>query len=113
MKRRSVCVGDTVYVIAGNDRGKQGKVLSCLWEKNKVVVEGINVRTKNIKRNQENPKGKRISIEAPIHVSNVRLSINGAPAKLSVKVTENGRELWNKSSDGTSTLYRLVKGKKG
>ncbi|AFS24386.1 MULTISPECIES: 50S ribosomal protein L24 [Chlamydia] len=113
MKRRSVCVGDTVYVLAGNDKGKQGKVLSCLREKNKVVVEGVNVRTKNIKRSQENPKGKRISIEAPIHISNVRLSIDGAPAKLSVKVTENGRELWNKSPDGTSKLYRSVKERKG
>lgn len=112
MKRR-ICVGDTVYVIAGNDKGKQGKVLSYLREKNKVVVEGINVRTKNIKRNQENPKGKRISIEAPIHASNVRLSINGERAKLSVKNTENGRELWNTASDGTSSLHRLVKGKKG
>lgn len=44
MKRRSVCVGDTVYVLAGNDKGKQGKVLRCL--KDKVVVEGINVRVK-------------------------------------------------------------------
>ena len=74
MKRRSVCVGDTVYVLAGNDKGKQGKVLRCL--KDKVVVEGVNVRVKNIKRSQENPKGKRINIEAPLHISNVRLSID-------------------------------------
>lgn len=113
MKRRSVCVGDTVQVISGNDKGKQGKVLSCLRDKDRVVVEGVNVRVKNIKRSQEHPKGKRINIEAPIHVSNVRLSINGERAKLSVKVTEQGRELWNTAPDGTSSLYRLVKGKKG
>ncbi|ANG66175.1 50S ribosomal protein L24 [Chlamydia gallinacea] len=112
MKRR-ICVGDTVYILAGNDKGKQGKVLSYLKQQNKVVVEGINVRTKNIKRTQENPKGKRISIEAPIHISNVCLSINGARAKLSVKNAEKGRELWNTTADGTSSLYRLVKGKKG
>ncbi|EPP34649.1 ribosomal protein L24 [Chlamydia ibidis] len=113
MKRRSICVGDTVHVITGNDKGKQGKVLSFIKEKDKVVVEGVNVRTKNIKRSQENPKGKRISIEAPIHISNVRLSINGAPAKLVVKNTEKGRELWNKAPDGTVALYRLVKERKG
>ncbi|AHK63753.1 hypothetical protein BOKEGFJH_00878 [Chlamydia avium] len=112
MKRR-ICVGDTVYITAGNDKGKLGKVLSCLKGKDKVVVEGINVRTKNIKRSQDNPKGKRISIEAPIHISNVCLSINGSRAKLSVKSAENGRELWNTAPDGTSSLYRLVKDKKG
>lgn len=111
MKRRSVCVGDTVYVLAGNDKGKQGKVLRCL--KDKVVVEGINVRVKNIKRSQENPKGKRINIEAPLHISNVRLSIDNQPARLFVKVAEKGRELWNKHSDGSSSLYRLVRERKG
>lgn len=111
MKRRSVCVGDTVYVLAGNDKGKSGKVLKCL--DNKVVVEGINVRVKNLKRSQENPKGKRISVEAPIHISNVRLSIGGERAKLSVKVTEEGRELWNTARDGSSSLYRKVKERKG
>ena len=110
MKRRSVCVGDTVYVLAGNDKGKQGKVLRCL--KDKVVVEGVNVRV-NIKRSQENPKGKRINIEAPLHISNVRLSIDNEPARLFVKVTEKGRELWNKRSDGSSSLYRLVRERKG
>ena len=111
MKRRSVCVGDTVYVLAGNDKGKQGQVLRCL--KDKVVVEGVNVRVKNIKRSQENPKGKRINIEAPLHISNVRLSIDNQPARLFVKVTEKGRELWNKRSDGSSSLYRLVRERKG
>lgn len=111
MKRRSVCVGDTVYILAGNDKGKQGKVVSCL--KDKVVVEGVNVRVKNLKRSQENPKGKRISVEAPIHISNVRLSINGERAKLFVKRSEKGRELWNKSSDGSSSLYRVVKERRG
>lgn len=113
MKRRDIRVGDTVYVISGNDKGKTGKVLSFVKEKEKVVVEGVNVRTKNLKRSQENPKGKRISTEAPIHISNVRLSINGERAKLFVKETESGRELWHNSSDGSSVLYRLVKGKKG
>ena len=81
--------------------------------KDKVVVEGVNVRVKNIKRSQENPKGKRINIEAPLHISNVRLSIDNQPARLFVKVTEKGRELWNKRSDGSSSLYRLVRERKG
>ncbi|AEB41407.1 50S ribosomal protein L24 [Chlamydia pecorum] len=110
MKRR-ICIGDTVHILAGNDKGKEGKVLS--FCKDRVVVEGVNVRTKNIKRSQENPKGKRISIETPIHISNVRLSIDGEPARLFVKASEKGRELWQRCSDGSTKLYRLVKERKG
>ncbi|WP_100934501.1 50S ribosomal protein L24 [Candidatus Chlamydia corallus] len=111
MKRQNIRIGDKVFILAGNDKGKEGKVLSLTEDK--VVVEGVNIRIKNIKRSQQNPKGKRISIETPVHISNVRLSITGEPAKLSVKVTEQGRELWQKRPDGTSQLYRLVRGKKG
>ncbi|SPN73756.1 50S ribosomal protein L24,50S ribosomal protein L24,ribosomal protein L24 [Chlamydia serpentis] len=110
MKRQNIRIGDKVLILAGNDKGKEGKVLSLTQDK--IVVEGVNIRTKNIKRSQQNPKGKRISIEAPVHISNVRLSIAGEPAKLSVRLTEQGRELWQKRPDGTSQLYRLVRGKK-
>ncbi|WP_201456590.1 50S ribosomal protein L24 [Chlamydia sp. 17-3921] len=110
MKKR-ICVGDTVYVLSGNDKGKEGKVISL--QKDRAIVEGINVRTKNIKRSQENPKGKRISIEASIHISNIRLSIDGEPARLHVETSEKGRELWQRCSDGSTKLYRLVKERKG
>ncbi|ANH78437.1 50S ribosomal protein L24 [Candidatus Chlamydia sanziniae] len=111
MGKRNIRVGDTVYIATGNDKGREGKILSSL--KDKVIVEGVNVRIKNIKRSQSNPKGKRIHIEAPIHISNVRLSIAGEPAKLSVKITGKRKELWHRSGNGVSQLYRLVKAKKG
>ena len=63
--------GDTVLVIAGNDKGKQGTVRSVDRDKNRVVVEGVNVRWKHQKPSQKNPKGERVQQEVGIHASNV------------------------------------------
>jgi large subunit ribosomal protein L24 len=63
--------GDTVLVIAGNDKGKQGQVKQVLHEKGRVVVEGVNLRWKHRKPTQQNPKGERVQHEAAIHSSNV------------------------------------------
>ena len=68
-----VKVGDTVKVIAGKDKGKSGKIIKTLKNKDKVVVEGINIVKKHVKPNQMNDKGGIFDIEAPIHVSNVKL----------------------------------------
>jgi len=63
--------GDTVLVIAGNDKGKRGEIKSVLRERGRVVVEGINLRWKHKKPNQKNPKGERVQVECAIHASNV------------------------------------------
>ena len=63
--------GDDVVVIAGNDRGQTGKVLEVLRDKNRVVIEGVNVRVKHKRPTQSEPKGERVSQEFPIHASNV------------------------------------------
>jgi large subunit ribosomal protein L24 len=63
--------GDTVLVIAGNDKGKQGVVRSVDLERNRVVVEGVNLRWKHQKATQKNPKGERTQREFMIHASNV------------------------------------------
>jgi large subunit ribosomal protein L24 len=63
--------GDTVIVIAGNDRGKQGTIQSVFRERNRVVVEGVNLRWKHRKPSQANPKGERVQVERSIHASNV------------------------------------------
>jgi len=65
--------GDTVVVIAGSDKGKQGKVLRVLVDKNRVVVEGINRLWKHVRPSQRYPQGGRIQKDAPIHASNVQL----------------------------------------
>jgi large subunit ribosomal protein L24 len=63
--------GDSVQVIAGNDRGKRGTVKSTMPGANRVLVEGVNVRVKHLKRTQQNPQGGRVEKEFPIHASNV------------------------------------------
>lgn len=65
-------VGDEVLVIAGRDKGKNGKVIKTLRNEDKVVVEGINIVKKHVKPNNQNDKGGIFDIEAPIHVSNVK-----------------------------------------
>jgi large subunit ribosomal protein L24 len=64
---------DNVMVIAGNDRGKTGKVLKVFPKKNRVIVESINIRKRHTKPNQTNPQGGILEKEAPINASNVML----------------------------------------
>ena len=68
-----VKVGDKVRILAGKDRGKEGKVILTLKKKDKVVVEGINIVKKHMKPNAMNQSGGILSVEAPIHVSNVKV----------------------------------------
>ncbi len=63
--------GDTVIVIAGNDKGKTGEVIATIPKKNRVIVQGVNIVTKHQKPNPRNNTGGRIQKEAPLHVSNV------------------------------------------
>ncbi len=63
--------GDTVVVIAGNDKGKHGTIQTVLREVNRVVVEGVNLRWKHKKPSQNSPKGERVQRECSIHASNV------------------------------------------
>lgn len=65
--------GDTVRVIAGDHKGSEGKVLRVLREKNKAVVEGVNLVSKHTKPSAKNPQGGIVKKEAPIHISNIAL----------------------------------------
>ena len=65
--------GDTVQVITGKDKGKQGKVLKVMIDKNKVLVEGVNNVIKHRPKTQENPQGERRQEIRPIQISNVML----------------------------------------
>src|SRR5579859_7569767 len=68
---RHIKRGDTVIVIAGADKGKTGKVLRVITDKDRVVVEGVNRVWKHVRPSQRNPQGGRIQKNAPIHISNV------------------------------------------
>lgn len=65
--------GDTVVVIAGNDKGRTGEVRHVYAKENRVLVEGVNVRWVTKKPTQQNPKGQRLQEERSIHASNVML----------------------------------------
>ena len=68
-----VKVGDNVKILAGKDKGKEGRIIKTLKKDNKVVVEGINIIKKHVKPNRMNEVGSIVEVEAPIHVSNVKL----------------------------------------
>ncbi len=86
MKKFNIKKGDTVFVNAGNDKGKTGKVLQVLREKDRVIVEGVNMVSKHTKPNPKNPQGGIVKQEAAIHVSNVNLVDNaGKPTKVAHK----------------------------
>ena len=65
--------GDTVYVLSGEDKGKQGRVLSVQVTKQRAIVEGVNIVTKSTKPSAKHPQGGLIKMEAPIHISNLSL----------------------------------------
>jgi large subunit ribosomal protein L24 len=86
--------GDTVVINTGKDKGKQGTVIRILAEKNRVVVEGINMRTRHIKKTAQSA-GQRISYEASIHISNVQLidPKSKKPTRIGYKVDEKGNKV--------------------
>jgi large subunit ribosomal protein L24 len=85
--------GDVVTVVAGKYRGKRGRVLRVLPDKNRVIVEGVNMVFKHLRRSQQNPKGGRIQREAPIHASNVMPvdPESNNPTRVSTKVVDGKR----------------------
>ena len=92
-----VRVGDKVKILAGKDRGKEGKVLVTLKKKDKVVVEGINIVKKHMKPSQMNETGGILSVESPIHVSNVKV-IEGKDVKKETKKTTEKKTTTKKST---------------
>ena len=84
--------GDTVRVIAGKDKGKEGKILSVDVKKNRVTVEGINMITKATKPNAANQAGGLINREAPIDASNVMYLHKGQTTRIGHKV-EDGKKV--------------------
>ena len=70
--RAHVKIGDEVEVIAGNHKGKTGTVLEVSTEKGQVVVEGVRVMKKAVRRSEQNPDGGLVEKDGPIHISNVK-----------------------------------------
>lgn len=87
---RHIRKGDTVMVTAGNDRGMTGEVLRVIPADDRVVVQGVNVRSKTIKPTQANPKGGIVQREMPIHISNVSPVVDGKPTRVRFETAKDG-----------------------
>ena len=87
MSKMHIKKGDTVYVLAGEDRGKTGRVLAVQREKDRAIVEGVNMVTKATKPSAQHPQGGLIKKEAPIHISNLNLvdPKTGKPTRIAIK----------------------------
>lgn len=85
--------GDLVQVNAGEDKGKQGKVLQVFPEKERAIVEGINLVSKHTKPNAKHPQGGIIKQEAAIHISNLNVldPSTNKPTRIGRKLGENGK----------------------
>lgn len=99
--------GDRVLVTAGNDKGKSGEVLA--RGKERILIQGVNIRKKHLKRTQETQGGRIVEMEVPIHISNVALcDKEGKAFRLKVKQEKGTRELVHKKG-AAGTVHRTVK----
>ena len=95
MAKLHIKKGDTVKVIAGDDRGKEGRVLSVEASKNRAIVEGVNIVTKATKPTAQHPQGGLVKKEAPINISNIALidPKSGKATRIGIKVDESGKKV--------------------
>lgn len=86
MTKFKIKVGDTVKVIAGDHKGSEGQVLQIIKDKNRAIVEGVNLISKHTKPSAQNPQGGIVKKEAAIHISNLSLIENGEAVRVGYKV---------------------------
>lgn len=91
--------GDLVQVIAGKHKGARGRVLRVDRERNRVVVEGVNIVKKHQRPTRQFLQGGIIEREAPIHISNVMLVHKGEPTRVGFRVVEGRKVRWSKKHD--------------
>ena len=92
MSKLHIKKGDTVYVLSGEDKGKQGRVLSVQVTKQRAIVEGVNIVTKSTKPSAKHPQGGLIKMEAPVHISNLSLldPKSGKPTRIGRRKNDKG-----------------------
>jgi large subunit ribosomal protein L24 len=98
MPKLKIKKGDTVKVIAGNHKGQEGKILTVLIEKNRAVVEGVNMVSRHTKPSASSPQGGIVKKEAPLHISNLMLVHNGTASRVGRKVENDKIVRYSKKS---------------
>ena len=100
--------GDRVLVIAGNDKGKTGEVLSRSEER--ILIQGVNIRKKHLKATQETRQGRIIDMEVPLHISNVALcDKEGKAFKVAVRQEKGGQRNLVYKAGNEQIVHRPVK----
>src|SRR5690554_2879386 len=101
MTKLKIKSGDNVVVIAGDHKGSEGKVMKVFTEKNKAIVEGVNLVSKHEKPSANNPQGGIIKKEAPIHISNLALidKKSGKPTRIGYRMEKNEKVRFSKKSN--------------
>ena len=97
---RHVKKGDMVEIIAGDHKGSTGKVMRVIADKDRVVVEGLNLVYKHVRPSQQNPQGGRLRVEQPIHISNV--------LPVDPKTSKGSRVRFEKDSKGIKKRVSLA-----
>ncbi len=95
LRKTNIKKGDTVVILTGKDKGKQGRVLRVDYKKARVTVEGINLVRKTVRRSQQYPQGGIIDLEMPLDISNVMLICPKCNKRTKIirKTIENGKRV--------------------
>ena len=100
MGKLKIKTGDTVRVITGDHKGSEGKVLTVLIEKNKAIIEGVNMIKKHMKPNAQSPQGGIVEKEAAIHISNLSLlNEKGETTRVGYKMEDGKKVRYAKKSN--------------
>jgi len=99
MAKLKIKTGDTVKVIAGDQKGKEGKVVRVFIEKNRAIVEGVNLVSKHTKPSAQNPQGGIVKKEASLDVSNLMLLEGGVATRVGYKSEDGKKVRFSKKSD--------------
>lgn len=99
MTKFKIKVGDTVKVIAGDDKGTEGKVVQIIKDKNRAIVEGVNMVSKHTKPNAQNPQGGIVKKESSIHISNLALTEGGEAVRVGFREEEGKKVRFSKKSE--------------
>ena len=107
MSKLHIKKGDTVYVNAGEDKGRTGKVLKVFVDKRRAIVEGLNMVSKSQKPSAKNPQGGIVKQEAPIHISNLNVvdPKTGKPTRIGRKLNADGKLVRYAKKSGEEIKY--------
>lgn len=98
MTKLKIKTGDTVKVIAGDHKGEQGKIVKVFIDKNRAIVEGVNMISKHTKPSADNPQGGIVKREAALHISNLMLVENDATTRVGYRMEGDKKVRFSKKS---------------